>query len=102
MEYFGSQLATNGLYIGCRNGQALLSQNHGNKSESVQVATIDISPFCHQWLRDRGVDWMNSQFIMDWERCRPHSTFHVKFCATALYCHSEKEANMAMEVHIVL
>ena len=54
MEHLGSQLATNGLYIGCRNGQALLSQNHGTKSESVQVATIDIYPFCHSVAQRSG------------------------------------------------
>ena len=42
--------------------------------------------------------WLNVQTVMDWERFTPDSTIDVDFCATALYCSDNKEANMAMEV----
>jgi len=51
-----------------------------------------------QWMQDLGVDWVNIQCLDDWEKSNPGQSIDMNFCGTALYCHDEKEASMAMEV----
>lgn len=49
-------------------------------------------------MMDRNVEWLNIQYLMDWARFESNSTLDMDFCSTALFCHDEKGANMAMEV----
>lgn len=44
------------------------------------------------------VEWINTQMIFDWNQFQADKAFNMEFCATALYCNDEKNANMAMEV----
>ncbi|GMH39988.1 hypothetical protein BSKO_07892 [Bryopsis sp. KO-2023] len=51
-----------------------------------------------QWLASVEVEWINTQLIFDWERFGPDTTINMDFCATAIYCNDDRNANMAMEV----
>lgn len=44
------------------------------------------------------VEWINTQMIFDWNQFQADKAFNMEFCATALYCNDDKNANMAMEV----